>query len=148
MKVNTKFLDYFIAILENRFIDKGCGVWEDDFHHDPLINISIEYACAEEMLKEFKEIKENLKKQLTAFITFVIINNVKGVVKLIELRDDNDKLIIVAENEEELWKIIEKYIKEVLKFKSYYYRFWLTEDGWTWIDYGSHTRFLKYKNLN
>lgn len=81
-------------------------------------------------------------------ITFDTINSVKGVVKLIELRDDSDKLIIVVESEEELWKIIEKYIKDVLKFKSYYYRFWLTEDGWTWIDYGSHTRFLKYKKLN
>lgn len=85
---------------------------------------------------------------MTALITFDIINSVKGVVNLIELRDDNDKLIIVVESEEELWKIIEKYIKDVLKFKSYYYRFWLTEDGWTWIDYGSHTRFLKYKKLN
>ena len=62
MKVSTKFLDYFISILEHRYCDKGSGVWEDNFHHDPLIKISIANACAEEMLKEFKKIKENLQK--------------------------------------------------------------------------------------
>jgi hypothetical protein len=62
MKVSTKFLDYFISILEHGYCDKSCGVWEDDFHFDPLIKISIGYECAEEMLKEFKEIKENLQK--------------------------------------------------------------------------------------
>ena len=77
-----------------------------------------------------------------------MINNVRDVVELIELRNDEDKLIIVVKDEEELWEVIKKYITDILKFKSYYYRFWLTEDGWTWIDYGSHTRFLKYKNLN
>lgn len=74
MKVSTKFLDYFIGILENRFIDKGCGVWEDDFHHDPLIKISIEYVCAEEMLKEFKEIKENLKKKIVDHLCYICYN--------------------------------------------------------------------------
>lgn len=62
MKVSTKFLDYFISILERRYYDRSCGVWEDDFHFDPIIKIHIGYECAEEMLKEFKEIKENLKK--------------------------------------------------------------------------------------
>ena len=63
MKTSTKFLDYFISILENTYCGrkKRC-VWRDDFHDEPLIKISIGYECAEDIIKEFKEIKEILQK--------------------------------------------------------------------------------------
>jgi hypothetical protein len=48
------------------------------------------------------------------------------------------------ENDAELSNAMEEYLK-YLKFKNYYYRQWVNDEGFTMCDYGSHINFFKYK---
>ena len=65
--------------------------------------------------------------------------------KLYFIHDNTEEFIKEFETEEEVQKYIPIYVKEVLKFKSYYYRQWeIPDEHAVMIDYGSYTRFLKY----
>ena len=50
------------------------------------------------------------------------------------------------ETEDDMWKEMKRFWKEC-GFTSYYQRGWLTEDGYTMIDFGSHYQFYKYKEV-
>jgi hypothetical protein len=44
----------------------------------------------------------------------------------------------------DLDKTMIEYLNKI-KFKNYYFRGWVDEDGFTHCDYGSHINFFKYK---
>ena len=50
------------------------------------------------------------------------------------------------ETPKEIFTNIRKFLKKC-KYKSYYTRSWVTEDGYTMIDVGSHTQFHRYKEI-
>lgn len=61
--------------------------------------------------------------------------------------DDGNSQKVLCKNEEmeEINKYMYWYIKDVLKFKSYYSRRWQTNNGVV-VDYGSHTNFFLIKS--
>lgn len=70
----------------------------------------------------------------------VIANEKDKILKTI----DKDSL---EEAKDDILKFINGYLKEI-NFKSYYCRYWIDIDDWLWMDYGSHTHFIKYKVVN
>ena len=57
-----KYLDTLIKILEGSILyDDEKSLCKNPFHDRPCIRIDFAYNCAEDMLKEFKEIKEKLQ---------------------------------------------------------------------------------------
>lgn len=65
--------------------------------------------------------------------------------KLYHGTDENMKLLGEFETEQEAYKRMYEYIKEI-GFKSYCQRFWV-HDGTKIIDYGSHTKFFYIKEM-
>ena len=59
---------------------------------------------------------------------------------------ENKEFIGEVETQGELNKLINDYIKKI-KFRCYYNRQWLKDDGTLVIDYGSHTEFFFVEGL-
>ena len=57
---------------------------------------------------------------------------------------DGYKEIGKYKTHKELTRAMNEYLK-YLKFKNYYYRQWVNDEGFTMCDYGSHINFFKYK---
>lgn len=65
--------------------------------------------------------------------------------KLFYVTGDDRKELCEADTREEIDKFMYQYLKEVLKFTSYYQREWNVPPDETYIDYGSHTEFFVIK---
>lgn len=50
----------------------------------------------------------------------------------------------VYKNHKELTEAMNEYLKHI-KFKNYYYRQYINDEGFTMCDYGSHINFFKFK---
>jgi hypothetical protein len=57
---------------------------------------------------------------------------------------DNFKVVCSALTEDQVFQVV-KEILEKEKYKVYYYRRWNYDDGYSYIDYGSHSNFFRYK---
>lgn len=58
---------------------------------------------------------------------------------------EETKLISEPQTVKELWNNIKKYL-ESINYRSYYTRHWIEDNG-LFIDYGSHTSFLKVTEM-
>lgn len=66
--------------------------------------------------------------------------------KLIHEKPDNTEQEYEFKTEEEMFDFIRTHAKS--QNHGYYYRHNLLEDGWVWLDYGSHTEFFRFKEFN
>lgn len=54
----------------------------------------------------------------------------------------NLDFVATVETKDEVYEVMFDYIRNVLKFKSYYIRWVEVSDKVFWVDYGSHTNFF------
>jgi hypothetical protein len=61
--------------------------------------------------------------------------------------NNNFKVVCSALTEDQVFQVV-KEILEKEKYEVYYYRQWNYDDGYSYIDYGSHSNFFRYKLID